>query len=67
MPEALTMNSSSGVALGASSPRPIWSAWSAFHRSTAMVSDATSSVLLIVADGVNRPVPVITTWLTGPG
>jgi hypothetical protein len=39
----------------------ISSACSAFHFSTASVSDATSSALLIDSGGVNNPLPVIET------
>ncbi len=58
------MNSSSGTARSATSPVAIFSACSAFHFSTASLSDATSSALLMDSGGVNSPVPVTETDVT---
>ena len=61
MPDALTMNSSSGADRSTKVPAAISSACSAFHFSTDAVRDAHNSELLIDSGGVKRPVPVIDT------
>jgi hypothetical protein len=61
MPEALTINASSGAERASTVPASMSAVCSPFHFSTDAVSEAASSALLIDSGGVNRPVPVIDT------